>query len=203
MTVLVCLVEGDGDKAALPVLVRRMCHEAAAPLVEIAVPIRVRRDRFLGSKPEAGAYRAKYLALAKGKAGADGRILILLDSDSDCPARLALEWQAELARLVEPTPLALVFANSEFEAWFIAGADELAKRMGVEAAVPRDPEAVRGAKEWVRSRLFARRRGYSETVDQPRLAASLDWQKARTRAPSLDKLCREIARLLDVPELRG
>ena len=37
---------------------------------------------------------------------------------------------------------------------------------------------------------------YSETLDQPALAAQFDWETARERAPSLDKLCRVVIRLL-------
>jgi len=57
-----------------------------------------------------------------------------------------------------------------------------------------DPEAIRGAKEWLRDRHSCAR--YSETVDQPALTAIFDIQLARKRSPSFDKFYREVERCL-------
>src|SRR5438094_886194 len=59
---------------------------------------------------------------------------------------------------------------------------------------PPDPEAVRGAKEWL-SRHMPPGQPYRPTVDQPALAARFDLQAAR-RADSFDKCYREVVRLL-------
>lgn len=63
---------------------------------------------------------------------------------------------------------------------------------------PNDPEAIRGAKEWL-SHQMEGSKTYSETHDQPALAALFDLEQAR-RADSFDKCYRDIVRLLD--ELR-
>lgn len=57
-----------------------------------------------------------------------------------------------------------------------------------------DREAVRGAKEWLSQRMESGRT-YSETLDQPALAACFDFDMAR-RADSFDKCYRDIVRLL-------
>ncbi len=91
-------------------------------------------------------------------------------------------------------PLAVVLARSEFESWFIAAAESLRGRCGLpdDLEAPRDPEAIRGAKEWLGRHM---RRRYVETLDQPALTALFDLDAAR-RADSFDKCRREIERLL-------
>jgi len=77
MTV-VPIVEGESEVVSLPVLLRRLTIWLRPELwVDIAHPIRVRRDRFL-RKPE--EFR-RHLMLARNKAGPDGGVLILLDAD--------------------------------------------------------------------------------------------------------------------------
>ena len=45
----------------------------------------------------------------------------------------------------------VVLAKTEYEAWFLAAADSIAGKHGIDAkaAAPANPEAVRGAKEWL------------------------------------------------------
>jgi hypothetical protein len=98
-------------------------------------------------------------------------------------------------------PTLIVIAKNEYEAWFLAAAESLRgqRRLADDIESPRDPEAIRGAKEWLRERMPART-CYSETVDQPALTAIFDLQAAR-RSPSFDRFynrfgdfCDEIAR---------
>ncbi|RKT44953.1 hypothetical protein BDD21_2361 [Thiocapsa rosea] len=98
MTTVVSIVEGDGEVAALPILLRRICAWLT-PDVHAAVsqPIRVRRDRFLNRDDE---FR-RHLLLAAAKSGEKGWILVLLDADDDCPAELAAQV-LERARAVVP-----------------------------------------------------------------------------------------------------
>lgn len=90
----------------------------------------------------------------------------------------------------------MVLAKCEFEAWFLAAAESLRGRRGLahDLQSPVDPEAVQGAKEWLSQRMGSSER-YTETLDQPALAAAFDLAMAR-RADSFDKCYREIVRLL-------
>ena len=61
---------------------------------------------------------------------------------------------------------------------------------------PPTPEGIRDAKGWLGNRMA---RGYSPTADQPVLTDLFDLALAR-RAPSFDKLVRELTRLLTPTE---
>lgn len=132
--------------------------------------------------------------LAARKIAGVGAVLILLDGDDDCPAELGPQLAQRVAEVRNDLPSAVVLAKREFEAWYLAAAESLRGLRGLYADLqpPPDPEAVRGAKEWLAERMTG---GYSETLDQPALAAQFDLDLAR-RAPSFDKCYREVVRLL-------
>ena len=188
---IVAIVEGDGEVKAVPVLLRRI-GAAVAPLaaLDMARPIRVPRGRFLKANGLEG-----YVSLAARRAGPDGRILVLLDANGDCPAELGATL-LQRARAARPDLLIeVVLAKCEYEAWFIAAADSLRGTRGISNAanVPPDPESIRGAKEWLRARMSG---PYSPTADQAALTARFDMTAARRRAPSFDKMWRAVSVLM-------
>lgn len=87
----------------------------------------------------------------------------------------------------------------EFETWFLAAAQALSGRGGLREGLvpPPDPEAIRGAKEWL-SRHIVPGRKYSPSGDQAALVTKIDLTAARS-CRSFDRLCREIERLV-VPQ---
>lgn len=93
--------------------------------------------------------------------------------------------------------VAVVIAKSEFEGWFLAAAASLRGRreLPLDLEPPAQPEEVRGAKEWL-SRHMEGSTTYSETIDQPAMAAFIDLDAARSNSPSFDNCWREIAGLL-------
>jgi hypothetical protein len=137
------------------------------------------------------------IELAARKTRGQGGILILLDCDDGCPAEdgPALLQRALKAR--SDLPISVVLAKREFEAWFLASAESLRghRSLSFRLATPEDPEEIRGAKEWLTDRMPAGR-SYSESSDQPALAAVFDMESAR-RANSFDKCYREIVRLIE------
>jgi hypothetical protein len=139
--------------------------------------------------------RAIELAYPSGRNAA---VLVMLDADADCPATLgpSLLTRAERAAR-ERFPVGVVLANVEYEAWLIAGAESLRRHRGLPADLeaPATPEEIVGAKQWL-GRNMAKGNTYSETLEQPALTSVLDIGLARSRAPSLDKFCREVDRLI-------
>lgn len=182
-----CIVEGDGEVAAVPVLLRRLC-EWRTPTVhaEVQVPIRVHRDRFLRRDEE---FR-RHMSLAAAKSGDAGWILVLLDADDDCPAALGLDLVRRAADCVPHRRVSVVLAMREFEAWFLAAAASLSGSRGFSMAGPLpEAEIPRDAKGWMKSRMVTG--SYGETTDQPAFTARMDLQQAHERSRSFRKLCDE------------
>ena len=74
MRVVAPIVEGDGEVAALPILLRRIGAWLSPEVpATIAKPIRVRRDRFLNRDED---FR-RHLLLAAAKSGEGGWILVV------------------------------------------------------------------------------------------------------------------------------
>lgn len=188
MSRVVAIVEGDGEVAALPVLLRRLGQWLTPDVhTQVLPPIRVHRDRFLNRKDE---FR-RHLLLAAGKCGEDGWILVLLDADDDCPAELGAKILEDARAYVPHRRLSIVLANREYEAWFIAAAQSLAGQRGFvgDTAASTDPEVPRDAKGWMRARMASKT--YGETTDQPAFSQLMDLQQAFDRSRSFRKLCGE------------
>ena len=190
---IACIVEGSGDVKAVPVLVRRIIHEIdpVAPLTISAPAIRVSRSKLV--KP-GEIERAVTLAVLKNNGF--GGVLVLVDADDDCPGTLGPQLLARAKAARADMPMAVVLANHEYEAWFLASAASLRGRQGLSGTIepPINPEGVRGAKEWLKNHMEGSRK-YSETIDQLALTRHLDMQAAR-QAASFDKLYRDLARLI-------
>ena len=189
---LTCIVEGHGELEAVPVLVRRIAGELhPGHPVRIAHPFRVPRTRLI--KP---GELERSVELAARRIGREGGILIVLESDDECPAVLGPELLQRASAVRPDLPMILVLAKREFEAWFLAGAESLRGSRGLASDLdpPAEPEIIRGAKEWLTARMTGSRH-YVETLDQPALAAIFDLAAAR-RADSFDKLYRDVSRLL-------
>lgn len=197
MTVQIsCIVEGHGEMEAVPILIRRIARNLYPELeVRTPRPIRVSRDKVV----KAGELERR-VEFAARKISGQGAIFILLDSDDDCPAHLGPELRNRALQVRENLPLTVVLAKHEFESWFLAAAESLRGRRGLNGNLqpPIDPEAIHGAKEWLSARMDGDRT-YSPRLDQPGLTAHFNIEEAR-RADSFDKCYRDITNLLD--ELR-
>ncbi|HEX8392905.1 MAG TPA: DUF4276 family protein, partial [Longimicrobium sp.] len=176
---LLPIVEGHAEERSIPVLMRRMN-------VAVLKPYRVKRNSVV--KP---GELERTLQGALAQRPETTSVLVLLDVDDDCAAKLGPEL-LKRAGSVTRFPVSVVFAVRELEAWFLGGLESLRGHRGVvaDAAYPDDPEQPRGAKE--RLRAFITGRTYVDTDDQPALMAALDIDAARARCPSLDKLMRDL-----------
>lgn len=184
------IVEGHGEEAALPILVKRVAAWIAPDLVlEVIRPFRLSRGSF--GKSEEFARAVEFVAR---KAGPGEPILVVLDSDDDPACQLGPALLAQARRARGDREIAVVLAIREFEAWFLAAARSLAGKRGLppDLQPPPKPEQGRSPKAWVDSMMQG---GYSETLDQPAFTAVFDLAAART-TDSFDKLVRDVSRLL-------
>lgn len=188
MTSIASIVEGHGEVAAIPILLRRI-NEWYEPsiFVNALLPIRVHRDRFLNREDE---FR-RHVLLAASKCGADGWIIVLLDADDDCPALLGASILQRAQVYAPHRNISVVLANREFEAWFIAAAPSLDGFRGFvfESADAKAAEDLRDAKGWLAEHMAGKT--YGETTDQPAFAARMDLQQAYNGSRSFRKFCDE------------
>ena len=193
MVTIASIVEGKGEVAAVPILLRRIAAKVSpATSVKAPQPIRVRRNGVLKE-----GELERYVELASKIMGNDqGGILILLDADDCCPKELADEILRRAHAARGDRRIRVVLAKREYEAWFLAAARSIAGRREIDESTmpPPDPESIRGAKEWL-SRCMPSNRAYSPTRDQPALTDAFDMDVARS-APSFDKLWRDVTYLL-------
>jgi hypothetical protein len=191
---ILCVVEGHGDREALPVLIRRVARRLAPTLpLEVPKPIRIARSRLL---KHGEIERAVDLAARQCEAR-DG-ILLLIDAEADCPADLGPKLLKRAAESRPDRRVRVCLACREFEAWFLASAESLAGKRSLNSPLvgPPDPEKVADCKGWL-TYHSAPGRPYKETLDQPALAELFDLDAAR-RAPSFRKFLRHMSYLLGV-----
>lgn len=156
MITVASIVEGHGEVAALPHLIRRVAYEQGFYDVRPLTPHRLARDKFLDPLEFGRA-----VELQTRRIDGRGGVIALVDGDDDCAVELAAQIRA---RYSGHRQFALLVSVREYESIFLAA-------LGVE-----QPEAVRGAKERL-VELTGNR--YRETVDQAKLTAAVDLGSAR------------------------
>lgn len=176
MSVVVApIVEGYGDVAAVPVLLRRM-----EPTLDVKRPVRFPKSRL--QMPE-HLHRAALIA-ASNIIGT-GAVLLIMDADEECAATVGPSLQTQLEATLPNCLCRVVLPVREFEAWIVGGDDIY----GVH-----DPDSAGNLK----GRLRQNHGVYSETVDQPSLIARADLEILANRSRSfrrLQSVVREIAQL--------
>jgi len=126
---IACIVEGHGEVQALPVLLRRIVAEID-PGTNLWMPPPYRINRSKLARP--GMLEDVVQTQGDRVKGAGG-VLVLVDADKDCPADLgpSLLRRAQASR--SDRKVAVVLANREFEAWFLAPAMSLAGAVGFQS----------------------------------------------------------------------
>jgi hypothetical protein len=191
---IVSIVEGDGEVAAVPILIRRIVEQVEPGVyVDCPKPILTHRESFIRHAGE----RERRFDAARLLAGPHGAILVLIDSEGAYPPQLGQTLLEQVKPLAGERHLAVVLAHRMYEAWFVAAATSLQGRRGLSSSFegPPDAEALANPKQWLREHL-PRGRRYHEPTDQPALTALFDMQRARERSPSFDWCYREIERLI-------
>jgi len=115
------IVEGHGEVQAIPILLQRVLSELGGnALLHINPALRVKAGSFLRDHD----YFARYIELAarKAKANNGGSVLILLDSEDECPAQLGPELSQRATSVRDDVPIVVALAYREYETWFLAAA---------------------------------------------------------------------------------
>jgi Domain of unknown function (DUF4276) len=191
------VVEGHAETAAVGILLRRIGAELFnGAVIQVAPATRIPRSRLDISSEVVRAIDIAQIRLMHGGVGKNpGGVLILVDTDPDRrpPCEAVQGMLRAHAAHRNHLDVACVLAHPEWETWFVAAAGSLGDFLDLPEDIPKDPEASRSAKGWIKRHF---RGHYSETVDQPKLTARMDLHLCRRRSPSFDKLCREIEKRL-------
>lgn len=185
------IVEGHGEEAAAPVLLRRLLEEARCFDVGVATPMRRTQAQLRGEQSVQAAVR---VTLLQPDCAA---ILILFDGEDGCPVELAARVRGWARAAAGSVPCEVVVAYREYETWFLAALESLRGQRGIkpDAVAPKSPEDRRDAKTWLEEFMPADR-AYSETQDQPALSAKFELAVAFRRNRSFRKLVTSVGELL-------
>jgi len=186
------IVEGHGEVQCVERLLWRIAREAApGAVIRVNPPIRVKAGAFRND----AAYRARHTALAAAKAQPhNGVVLVILDSEDDCPAQLGPLLLNETRAGAAGVPVLVALAHREYETWFVAAVDSLRGLHGFATDVtrPQHPEAMRDAKGWLDARMT---HGYDPVIHQREFTQRFDLAAAR-RVHSFDRLYRKVSALV-------
>jgi len=170
------IVEGYGDRTALPLIVRKIAHNLGVFDIDIRTPHRLNRSDMTTPKVGAAA------RIQRAGIGVDGFVIVLYDSDDDDPETTETATRKIISEAGEDAIVCV--AVREFEAWFLAGISSLRGAASVrdDASFDGDPESPRDAKGRLEDAMTET---YKETLHQARFAAQLDLDLAAGRSPSL------------------
>lgn len=193
MSFVAPIVEGHGEQQAVKQLLVRIAADASAQAqLKVNEPIRVKSGSFIND----AAYLARYVSLAAAKARQHlhGHVLILLDCEDDCPARLGPRLLRQAQQVASDSSIVVALASREYETWFMAAAYSLRGLEGlpVDLVPPPAPELTRDAKGWLGARMPG---GYDPIAHQLAFTRSFDMAAARG-VSSFDRLYLKIAQLV-------
>lgn len=183
------IVEGHGETESLPILLRRIIADidpTINPKMSKETVFRIGK----GSLVRSGGVE-KAAKLANIRLGGEGIIVLLMDSDGQCPAQLGPALLARLRSVCGHLKTTAIVAHQEYENWFIHASQSLTKRPDFENSIshPSDPDGIRDAKGWIAKHKINKK--YSEILDQPSISANFDIHSARS-SDSFDKFWRDI-----------
>ena len=174
------LVEGEGDVDAIPVLLRRIRDAHHRFDVQISRPHR---------RGDIHKVRRRFHDFLRAGLNETDRLLWVLDCDDGCPVKLAAELH-ELAAKNPPVStcnLRFAFIVREYESLFLSEQVAARDKLSISGEFPVNPEAIRGAKEWLSANMPPGR-AYKETVDQAAISAQIDLDILRQRSRSFRHL---------------
>ena len=113
------IVEGHAEVESFPVLLRRIFAQLGVSDIQVTRPFRVKRNRVV----KAGELERALSQTIRDRDGV-AAIMVLIDSDDDCPAELGRQL-LDRTRKTTQMPVSVVLAHREFECWFLGSKESL------------------------------------------------------------------------------
>ena len=191
---IVPIVEGDGDRYAVPDLVRNILWQCNRFDIVVAQSVVAKGKFRLRNQFE---QNLQY-ALKKGASA----ILAFVDADDKCPGEEATNLAERADVLGLQIPIAVVCAKSEYETWFICSlgnekGTRIKEYLGLpkELSTPDNPEDIRDAKGCLMGHM-AQNQAYRETADQQPLTHFIEMELVRKRSRSFRRIWHAIKELV-------
>ncbi len=209
---IITIVEGHGDERAVPILVRRWLAFRNLHR-HFDVPERAINAKGSG-RLKAPFDEGRHVGIEHYVRAAlrnrPDAVLVVLDADGECVRRaaghgLGPELLARARKAAASIPVAVVIANREYEAWFLADLRSI-RTAGLlpsrgSTPDPSDPEVIRDCKGRIAGLMGC---SYEETMHQCELTRGLSFSRGpRSRCPSYAKLMRDLERLTREARRRG
>lgn len=174
----VLILEGEGDKASVPELIRSVSQYSILPCSNPIIKQSI-------SKLNKPGELEKFVMYAASRPEGDS-VLIILDTDEKCAVDVVSSWRTRISSLHLEKKVGICFFVKEFEALFLSCLNRIIERYPNYGWKPEiwdlnaNPETPRGAKE-ILSNAMARGRSYKETVDQVKFVGAVDFLVARQK----------------------
>ncbi len=172
----VLILEGKGDIASVPFLLREMSEYQCFPVPRPMIKQSVKR---LSAEGELERFARYALTREEGDS-----VLFLLDADEDCAKEIADSWTPRLRALNPAKKVGVGIFVREFEAYFLACLDLVAEKYpdyGLSLddwGLGDDHEAPRDAKGRISGRMKSGKT-YKPALDQAKFVSILDFARLR------------------------
>lgn len=178
------IIEGAGDDAALPILLRRHLQDKSdfRDVLGKGIPI-----KGVSNATKVDGIEG-YVSAAASRPGCLG-ILVVLDTDESAPSELEQALRDRIMGRVAQ-PFVVACAERDYEDWLYASVETL------ELGEIVYNEGTRGALAIEEAVKHLTGRSYTKPIWQPRLTHRMDIPLARSRSPSLDKMLSEFDGLM-------
>lgn len=192
---IVPVVEGIGERSAVPELLRRILYERMGLYDHlVGTAVCAKGEGNLTSRIET---YVRYALESTPDA-----IIVIRDSDECCAWELASTLAARCLALNTQTPIAVVCAVRKYENWFLASYDSVKGESSPNRSLPRPDtgfagksESMANAKAWLTQNM-PRGRPYKETSHQTPLTNRIDIDVALTNSRSFRRLYHAVEELV-------
>lgn len=197
----ILIVEGAGDVAAIPLLIRKVLYEHGIFHVQTAPRPKTKVE--VGKLRQPGELE-RYIDFCNRESG--DSILLAIDSDDHCPVAVALEFAARIKNTGLRKPASVCLFNREYESIFLPSIDRIAdlypdfKWSNTE--VTQHPETIREVKGTI-SKMMPADRAYKPTRDQARFTDAIDLAVTRAASRSFRHFEKSLLWLVEQRHLSG
>ena len=196
MTTIVPVVEGPGDVSAFPSLLGRILWERYER-TDVIVAQGTSRVVKANGRQNLENKLERFLQHALNKPECDA-ILVLLDTDGECPVELAQQLSQRCEQIGLTCPVEIVCAHWSYESWFLASLETIKGQRGISeaAALSLDAEDIQNPKQWL-TKQMPDGQAYKETLHQASLSSFIDIELTYHNSRSFRRLCHALELLLD------